>query len=194
MINTDKKVSFFDTVSPFVKLSAEGRTAILSIMEKQYLPKGHVLVPMGGVCRNVYYIEKGIARTFYIKDGKEITEKFCAENTFTCSMHASISKMPDYRQIELLEPSIIWTAPYTELEKLYDDYHDIERLGRFVISNELVTVHQRLTDLLFRSAEERYSSLVQNNPELLQRVSLGLISSYLGITQETLSRIRSKVA
>ena len=192
MLKTEKKVSFFDSISPFVKVSPQSKSALLSVMVKEHFPKGHVLVPLGNICRHVYYIEKGLSRTFYIKDGKEITEKFCIENTFTCSMPASITNIPDNRQIELLEASIIWSMSYTELEKLYDDYHDIERLGRFVVTNELVGMHQRLSDLQFRSAEERYNNLVQNNPTLLQRVSLGLISSYLGITQETLSRIRSK--
>ena len=193
MLKTEKKVSFFDTISPFVKISPESRSALLSVIQKDHYPKGHVLVHLGGICRHVYYIEKGLSRTFYIKDGKDITEKFCTENSFTCSMPASITNVPDNRQIELLEPSIIWSMPYTELEKLYDDYHDIERMGRFVVTNELVHLHQRLSDLQFRSAEERYNNLLQKNPDLLQRVSLGLISSYLGITQETLSRIRSKV-
>lgn len=193
MLKTEKKVSFFDTISPFVKISPKSRSALLSVMQKDHYPKGHVLVPLGGICRHVYYIEKGLSRTFYIKDGKDITEKFCIENSFTCSMPASIVNVPDNRQIELLEPSIIWSMSYTELEKLYDDYHDIERMGRFVVTNELVHMHQRLSDLQFRSAEERYNNLLQKNPDLLQRVSLGLISSYLGITQETLSRIRSRV-
>ncbi len=189
-----KPASFFDTISPFVKITPESRAALLSLMTKEYLPKGHVLVPLGGICRHIYYIEKGLSRSFYIKDGKEITEKFCAENSFTCSMHASITKEPDGRQIELLEPSIIWSAPYVDLEKLYDDHRDIERIVRHVIGNELVSVHQRLSDLLFRSAEERYNSLAESNPALLQRVPLGLIASWLGITQETLSRIRAKIA
>ena len=193
MLKAEKKVSFFDTISPFVKISPKSRSALLSVMQKNHYAKGHVLVPLGGICRYVYYIEKGLSRTFYIKDGKDITEKFCTENSFTCSMPASITNVPDNRQIELLEPSIIWSMPYTELEKLYDDYHDIERMGRFVVTNELIHMHQRLSDLQFRSAEERYNNLLQKNPDLLQRVSLGLISSYLGITQETLSRIRSRV-
>ena len=83
--------------------------------------------------------------------------------------------------------------PYEKLEQLYDEHHEIERLGRYIITNDLVSMHQRLSDLQFRNAEERYNLILQNNPSLLQRASLGHISSYLGITQETLSRIRSKV-
>jgi CRP-like cAMP-binding protein len=189
-----KPISFFDIISPFVKITSESRTALLSHMTKEYFPKGHVLVPVGGICRHVYYLEKGLTRTFYIKEGREVTERFCPENTFTCSMTGHVTATPDGRQIEMLEDGIVWSMPYVTLEKLYDDHHDIERLGRYLITQEMVQLHRRLTDLQFMTAQERYAKLLETNPSLLQRVPLGLISSYLGITQETLSRIRSKIA
>ena len=188
-----KSINFLESISPFVKLSPESRTKLLSLMKKEYLPKSHVLVPVGGICSSVYYLERGLTRVFYLKDGKEITEDFNAENSFTCSITGHITKKPDGRQIELLEPSIVWSLPYAELEKLYDDHHDIERLGRYLISQELADMHKRLTAIQFMSAQERYTAFVTDYPSLLQRVPLGMISSYLGITQETLSRIRSKV-
>lgn len=187
------KVNFLDSISPFVKLTPESRTKLLSLMKKEHLPKGHVLVPLGTICNSVYYIERGLSRIFYLKDGKEVTEDFNAENSFTCSITGHITKKPDGRQTELLEPSVIWSLPYAELERLYDDHHDIERLGRYLISMELADMHKRLTAIQFMSAQERYNTFVSEYPSLLQRVPLGMISSYLGITQETLSRIRSKV-
>lgn len=194
MENTVKPISFFESVSPFVKLSPVSRKVLLSHMVKESLPKGHVLVPVGGICRSVHYLEKGLTRTFYLKDGKEVTERFCAENAFTCSITGYLTNTPDGRQIELLEPSVIWSMPYEKLEKLYDEHHEIERLGRHIITSDLITLQRRLTDLQFKTAEERYTSLLQSTPSLLQRVPLGIISSYLGITQETLSRIRAKIA
>ena len=194
MEKTVKPISFFASVSPFVKLSPITKQVLLSHMVKELLPKGYVLVPVGGICRNVHYMEKGLTRTFYLKDGKEVTERFCAENSFTCSMTGHLTNTPDGRQIELLEPSVIWSMPYEKLEQLYDDHHEIERLGRHIITADLISMQSRLSDLQFRTAEERYINLLKSNPSLLQRVSLGIISSYLGITQETLSRIRAKVA
>ncbi len=192
-VKAEQRVSFFDSVSEAVKLNDESRSVLLSLMLKQSLPKGHILVSSGSFCNHVYYVEKGLARSFYIKDGKEVTETFSAENSFACSINGYVTKTPDGRQIELLEPSVIWSLPYSDLEKLYDKYHDIERLGRHIITMELVELHKRLTELQFMSAQERYNNLQKKNPDLLQRVPLGLISSYLGITQETLSRIRARV-
>lgn len=188
-----RKISFFDIISPYVKLNPESRSTLLSHMRREELPKGHVLVPAGGICSSVYYIEKGLTRRFYIKDSKEVIEDFKTENSFACSMNGYITKKADGRQIELLEDSIIWSLPYAELEQLYDRYHDIERLGRHLITQELVDMHRRLQDLQFVTAPERYQNFVDTYPTLMQRVPLGMISSYLGITQETLSRIRAKV-
>lgn len=193
MENTVKPISFFDSIFPFVKLSSESRQILLSNMTKLSLPKSHVLVPVGGICKSVFYLEKGLTRTFYLKDGKEVTERFCAENSFTCSMAGYLTNTPDGRQIELLEPSIVWTMPYETLEKLYDEHHEIERLGRHIITNDVIELQNRLSGLQFKTAEERYLNLINSTPSLFQRVPLGIISSYLGITQETLSRIRSKV-
>lgn len=193
MENHVRPISFFESISPFVTLSPLSRQVLLSKMTKLSLPKGHVLVPMGSICKSVYYLEKGLTRTFYLNESKEITERFCAENSFTCSMAGYLTNIPDGRQIELLEPSIIWTMPYETLEKLYDEHHEIERLGRHIITNDVIELQNRLSALQFKSAEERYANLLHSNPSLLQRVPLGVISSYLGITQETLSRIRAKV-
>jgi CRP-like cAMP-binding protein len=185
-------INFLESISPFVKLTPESRNKLLGLMKKEHLPKGHVLVPLGSICNSVYYLERGLARIFYVKDGKEVTEDFNAENSFTCSITGHITKKADNRQTELLEASTVWSLPYAELERLYDDHHDIERLGRFLISQELADMHKRLTSIQFMSAQERYNNFVAEYPSLLQRVPLGMISSYLGITQETLSRIRSK--
>jgi CRP-like cAMP-binding protein len=161
-------------------------------MKKDHLSKGCVLVPSGSICKSVYYLETGLSRRFYLKDNKEVTESFTAENGFACSINGYITGNADGRQTELLEPSVVWSLPYRELETLYDKYHDIERLGRFLITRELVEMHERLSSLQFMTASERYAAFLEKYPSLLQRVPLGVISSYLGITQETLSRIRSK--
>ena len=192
-MNTAKpSVNFLESISANVKLTPESRTVLLSLMKKDHLSKGCVLVPSGSICKSVYYLETGLSRRFYLKDNKEVTESFTAENGFACSINGYITGNADGRQTELLEPSVVWSLPYRELETLYDKYHDIERLGRFLITRELVEMHERLSSLQFMTASERYAAFLEKYPSLLQRVPLGVISSYLGITQETLSRIRSK--
>lgn len=178
----------------FVRLSKESKHALLKVMERHELPKGKVLVSFEQSCNSVYFIETGLARTYYLKNGKEISERFSADRSFCCSIVSYMTKQNDHRQVELLEDSVIWTIPYTELEKLYDTYHDIERLARYINCMELIELHRRLDNIQFESAYDRYKHFMDNQRDLMHRVPLGMIASYLGITQETLSRIRAQIS
>src|SRR3954469_7745091 len=99
---------------------------------------------------------------------------------------------PDRRTIELLEPSILFSLHYNYLENLCSKRHDIESLFRKLVSFGLVQLQQKFDDLHFSSALQRYQTLMTTHPTFIQRVPLGMIASYLGITQETLSRIRAQ--
>lgn len=139
------------------------------------------------------FIEKGLSRTFYYKDVKDITDWISTEGTFACSIVSFITRQPDIRNIELLEDSVIWGIHHDDLEKLYSQHHDIERLGRLLVSAGVVQMQHRFDELHFTSASERYKQLLKIHPDIVLRVPLGMIASYLGITQETLSRMRAQL-
>jgi CRP-like cAMP-binding protein len=185
---------FFETISQLVLLSDESKKALAACLQFMQLPKGSILVKEDAICNYIYYIEKGLTRTFYYKDGKDITDWISIEKNFACSIISFITRQPDRRGIELLEDSQLWAIHYADLERLYELYHPIERLGRLLISQGLVQVQQRFDELHFASAQQRYTTLLQTHPAILQRVPLGMIASYLGITPETLSRMRSQLA
>jgi CRP-like cAMP-binding protein len=184
---------FFTALSQFVPISPESRDALGSKSKKLELPRGHVLVKQNSVCNYLYFIEKGLTRTYYLKDGKDVTDWISTENSFACSIISFITRKPDRRIIELLEPATIFSIHHDDLENLYTRYHDIERLGRLIISTGLIQMQQKFDDLHFATAAQRYHTLMETNPDLILRVPLGMIASYLGITQETLSRIRSQI-
>jgi CRP-like cAMP-binding protein len=183
---------FFDRVGQFLRLSPESRDALAAVLRRMELPKDHLLVKQDSVCHYVYFIEKGLTRTFYYKDGKDVTDWLTAEDNFACSIISFLTRQPDRRGIQLLEDSLLWGLHHDELERLYKEYHDLERLGRLLVSFGLIQVQQRFDDLHFATATQRYQTLMDTNPNFLQRVPLGMIASYLGITQETLSRIRAQ--
>jgi len=185
--------AFFAILSEFVNLSAESRDALASVVKRLELPKGYILVKEDTVCNYLYFVEKGLTRTYYFKDGKDVTDWISAENSFACSIVSFITRKPDRRIIELLEPSVLHAINYDKLEELYSRFHEIERLGRRLVSSGLVQMQQKFDDLHFATAIERYQTLMKTNPTHILRVPLGMIASYLGITQETLSRIRSQV-
>ena len=184
--------NFFKTVSQFVSLSAESTQALGAVLTRAELRKGHVLIKQDTVCNYLYFIESGLTRTYYLKDGKDVTDWISAENSFACSIISFLTRKPDRRIVELLEPSTVYGMHHDDLEMLYQKYHDIERLGRLLISSGLLQMQQKFDDLHFATATERYHTLMQTNPSFILRVPLGMIASYLGITQETLSRIRSQ--
>jgi CRP-like cAMP-binding protein len=146
----------------------------------------------GAVCHYLYFIEKGLTRTWYWKDGKEVTDWISVEGTIAVSIISFLTHQPDRRGIQLLEDSTFHAVSFTNLEKLYRGHHDIERLGRLLLSQGIIQLQQRFDDLHFATAQQRYQQLITATPSLLNRVPLGMIASFLGITQETLSRIRAQ--
>lgn len=184
--------SFFDTVSQLTHLTPEGRDALASVLKLKEINRGEVLLKVDTVCNHVFYIESGLTRTFYYKDGRDVTDWISTEGTFACSIVSFITRQPDRRGIEALENCRIYSVHYNDLEKLYAKYHDIERLGRMLVSMGLVQLQKRFDDLHFATARERYMQILTETPSLVQRVPLGVLASFLGITQETLSRIRSQ--
>ena len=188
-----KMERFFQATSQFSTLSNESKQELSTHLKNQEFPKGHILVRADTICNYVYFIDQGLTRTFYWKDGKDITDWISDENSFACSIISFITRQPDRRGIESLEPCVLLSLHYNDLEKLSSKHHDIETFYRKLISFGLVQVQQRFDDLHFSSALQRYQILMNTHPEYLQRVPLSMIASYLGITQETLSRIRSQV-
>ncbi|RFS21744.1 Crp/Fnr family transcriptional regulator [Chitinophaga silvatica] len=182
--------SFLAFVGNYVNLKPEAKQALRAIIIREEFSKGHILTSAGTICRYIWFIEQGLARTFYIKDGKDVTDWISPENTISCSLVSFLTQRPDIRSIELLEPGIICALPYDELEKLFTRYHEIERLGRLLVNSGLILMQQRFDELHFSTARQRYQNLLATQPGLLNRVPLGMIASFLGITQETLSRMR----
>jgi len=141
----------------------------------------------------MYFIEKGCVRGYYNLDGKEVTYWFGFEHSFVTSFYSFISRKPAFENIQLIEDCRVLAISYDDLQKLYDKYPEIERLVRIINENYYVRLEERFVAAQFKSAKERYAGLLDFSPHILQRMPLGHIASYLGISQETLSRIRGKI-
>ncbi|GAB3314576.1 Crp/Fnr family transcriptional regulator [Larkinella ripae] len=184
---------FLDVLTQFTPLSQQSQNALLGVCRRLPLDKGKVLIAGNTVSECIYFIESGLARTYYYKDGRDVTDWLSAEHEFVGSIVSFLSRKPDRRIVQLLEPSVLWAVSYRNLEDLYQRHHDLERLGRLLVSHGLLLVQQRFDDLHMATALERYQHLMTTRPTLIQRVPLGMIASYLGMTAETLSRIRGQV-
>lgn len=175
-----------------VNLSLESMMAVFTKLEKEEFPKNTILVKPGHVCENIYFIEKGAARIFYYKDEKDVTDGFRGEETLLLSIISFIRQKPDKRGIELLDDSVLWKLSYKDLEALAAEHPDIQYLYRMIMSSVLIMTQNRIDRMLFQTAEERYDDFVKSHPRANELLTLGMIASFLGITQETLSRIRAK--
>ncbi len=138
-------------------------------------------------------MQQGVVRGYYTLEGKEVTYWFAFEDDFVTSFHSFITKQPSVENIQFLEGSIVWAISKDDLNKLLDQYHEIETLLRIAYEKYYIRLEERFVNAQFKTATERYQELLQQSPHFLNRVPLGYIASYLGISQETLSRIRSKL-
>jgi CRP-like cAMP-binding protein len=179
-------------IKNYSPLSAKAQTALQDCFEQVVLSKNEYLLTEGKVCRHLYFLQQGALRGFYTLEGKEITYWFGFENDFVTSFHSFITQEPAIENIQLIEGSILWAISKDTLTGLFNQYHEIERLVRIVYEKYYIRLEERFVNAQFKTAAERYENLLLQTPHILERVPLGPVASYLGISQETLSRIRSR--
>lgn len=179
-------------IKEYAPLSEEATDTLHNCFEQVVLSKNEYLLTEGKICRHLYFLQQGALRGFYHLDGKEITHWFGFEKDFVTSFHSFITQEPAVENIQLLEGSILWSISKETLTGLFNQYHEIERLVRIAYEKYYIRLEERYVNAQFKTASERYETLLLQTPHIIERVPLGHIASYLGISQETLSRIRSR--
>lgn len=172
-------------------LSEQSMEVFLSAWKHWSLPKDHLLLKQYTVSHYIYFIEKGVARIFYYKNDKEVTEWIAMDNQFFLSIQSFFQRTPSHLIIHTLEPSEVYGIHHDSFMQLADAHHDIETLLRKLVTASLILSQVRMDSIQFETAQQRYDRLITTSPEILQKVSLSYIASFLGVTLETLSRIRS---
>ena len=170
----------------------------LDILESILVPmkfaRGENVVSEGEVCVAIYYVERGLLREYYYKNNKEVTEYLAVDgNVFMC-IESLFQNEPSKLIVEALEPSVVYALPKDILEEVALHNVNIQILYRKILEESLI-ISQRRADLLrFESAKDRYRKLCKLNPKVIMKAPLVYIASYLQMTPETLSRVRSAVA
>lgn len=163
-----------------------------NISEAAYA-RGHFLFKANKISSDIYFIREGIVRAYAETADSEVTFWFGKEGDTVISMKSYVYDQKGYENIQLLEPCKLYKMKTEDLRKLFlEDIH-IANWGRRFAEQELIKVEERLIFRQCRTAMERYKELMATDPELLQRVQLGHIASYLGMTQVSLSRIRAEL-
>ena len=169
----------------------------LDILESVLIPKkyakGEMVLSEGEICTSIIYIDKGLLRQFYLKNGKEVTEYLAVEGSIMMSIESLFKEVPSVQQIEAIEPTIVYELPKKRLEEVALHNVNIQILYRKILEESLI-VSQVHADLVrFESAENRYRRMCKISPQIALRAPLLFIASYLQMTPETLSRVRSTV-
>jgi len=174
-------------------ISDEGRKLFFSLLVKRKLQKGERLFDDGDVCRDLVFVEKGMLRQFYFKNGHDVTEHFSYEGSILISIESFFKQQPTHLLAEALESSEVYLLPYAELRSKLASSWDIDTLYRRILEDSLITSQQKADSMRYESASERYNKLLQTQPEVIKRAPLSYIASYLLMTPETLSRVRAQL-
>ncbi len=184
-------MSISDFLSTLVPFTQEELNDILAHFTKESVNKNQILVRNGEICQSLYYVEHGMGRSYYLNEnGKEITQWFFGVGKFMSSVDSYFQQSPSLYYLEVLEDSILYSISKEEIDQLFAKYPKMEKLGRIVSIEMLTKMVNKLNAIQFQTARERYDYMLAEFPDIAYQVPLGHIASYLGMTQETLSRIR----
>jgi CRP-like cAMP-binding protein len=183
---------FLQFCNQFSPLDQEATDELFKNLKTKTVQKGEYLLKTGEVCRHLYFINEGLAKMFFIKDDKEFINVFCMENRLFTVFASYVTQTPSNYMLIALEPTTVTLISYSEMEKLCKKYHCMETFFRKLVSVAATKMTKRISEMLEENATERYNQFVKENAYIIPRISLGDLASYLGITQQSLSRIRAR--
>ena len=167
----------------------------LDVLESILVPlkygKNEMILREGETCTNIYWVVKGLVRQFYFKNGKEVTEYMATESSIVMCIESLFLEQPTHLQIKAIEPSVLIALPKVDLEAVAMKSVNIQILYRKILEESLILSQIHADMLRFESAQDRYQKLIKRQPQLVLRAPLVYIASYLQMTPETLSRVRT---
>ena len=179
--------------SRFPEMSLEGRRQIEKILIRKEYPKGVIALKEGAIANEIVFVGKGMLRQYYYKNGKDVTEHFSYEGCILMCIESFLKRVPTRLMVETLEPVVIYLFPYDEIQKLTQENWEINMFYRKILEYSLIVSQIKADSWRFETARERYNLLLEQHPEMIKRAPLANIASYLLMTPETLSRVRSGV-
>ena len=179
--------------SRFPEMSIEGRRQIESILIREEFPKGAIALNEGEVAHEIVFVGKGMMRQFYYKNGKDVTEHFSYEGCVIICIESTLKQEPTRLMAEALEPCTVYLLPYDKFMRLTEISWEINMFYRKILEYSLIVSQVKADSWRFETARERYNMLMHTHPEVIKRAPLSHIASYLLMTPETLSRVRSGI-
>jgi CRP-like cAMP-binding protein len=185
---------FLDYIKNYITLTVEEETILLSKIVKRNYLKDQYISQQGDVCKSVNFIISGCTKTFYMDvEGQEHIVMFSIEDWWTSDLGSFITQAPADFNVQCIENTELIQFTYENLEELYKEIPKLERLFRKIVERAFVASQKRVIRNFSLTAKERYQIFRETYPKIEQRVPQYMIASYLGITKEFLSKIKSQL-
>lgn len=173
------------------QLSEQAQSDLFSLTKQKVYEKGVFLLKEGQVCKKSFALESGIVRKFYVNEGKEITTEFYFKDDIALSFKSYISQMPSTEYLQVLERTVVMVTDYDDVQKLQKTYPELIELELMFMQQYVIWLDERLFHFHTLDAKQKYELLVNKTPHIIQNIPLNYIASYLGVSPETISRIRT---
>jgi CRP-like cAMP-binding protein len=180
-------------ISELVEIKEQDMNKIMSCISVHNVKRNTIILSQGEVCSKIYFLATGCLRTYYItKEGQEKTRLVSFDNTIVTALTSFTTQNPSVEHIDALEDSELLEMSQTDFFMLIDEIPAWELFYRKILELAFAFQNSRIEDLVTLSAKDRYGKLLNDRPHYIQRLSNKVVVSYLGISQETLSRLKSK--
>lgn len=169
-------------------------TLFESFLQVRQIKNKDILLKEGQICKTLGFINRGIFRTYYLSDGKEINTHFSFENEFVVNYDSFLQETPSKYYIQALEDAEIVSFNLQTLQNAYNQSQNWERFGRIMAEYSYKLTTKRVEGFMFMDATQRYLQMMEETPHFLEKIPLYHLASYLGIERESLSRLRKKIS
>jgi len=174
-------------------LSEELKDYFRAVLKQKEISKKGFLLRAGQVCRQMYFIQKGLLRCYYEKGDHEVSSWFMKEGDIIISVESFYQQKNSYESIQALEDCVLYYIDYRDLQHLYHHFPEGNYIGRVLTERYYCLSEQRLFSLRMQRSQERYDYLMEHHSELVLRVPAKYLASYLGITEVTMSKIKGRM-
>lgn len=175
----------------FSTMTHDELSILEGILVPMKFPKGKTIIAEGDICENIYYIHQGLVRQYYYKNGKEVTENLRVDGKIFMCIESLFHEVPSNLVCEALEPTYVYALPKKRLEEIALHNQNIQILYRKILEESLIESQVHADMVRFETAQDRYRRICKLEPKVVLRAPLVHIASYLQMTPETLSRVRS---
>lgn len=190
-VNEKTAAEFIRFLKQFVPLTdTEVRKQLLPIITLREFNKKEIITRAGEVEDYINFINKGLLRKYFKSDEEEHIVQISREGHLISSQESFYTRTPSEYYVESIEPSVLLSISYDDMENMFHQSHNLERLGRLVTVHTMVLKDKWQTSLIMQSPRERFLNFVENHPEIIQRIPQKYLASYLNIKPETFSRFK----